>query len=70
MPRTVGFCRVRRLAMYRSHSLASDESLPPPNDLPRPATDPPPRKTARFQTGLRVRISILILISHSAHSDP
>jgi hypothetical protein len=39
--------------MYRTHSFTSDDG-PPEDELPRPATEPPARKTAHFQTGLKV----------------
>ncbi|CAE6512281.1 unnamed protein product [Rhizoctonia solani] len=39
--------------MYRAPSPASDDGVPPANDLPQPATALPARKT-RFQTGLKV----------------
>ncbi|KAH7335379.1 hypothetical protein B0J17DRAFT_669914 [Rhizoctonia solani] len=40
--------------MYRTPSPTSDDGVPPPVDLPQPAIASPARKTARFQTGLKV----------------
>ncbi|CAE6417607.1 unnamed protein product [Rhizoctonia solani] len=40
--------------MYRTPSPASDDGVPPADDLPQPAIASPVRKTTRFQTGLKV----------------
>ncbi|CAE6406227.1 unnamed protein product [Rhizoctonia solani] len=40
--------------MYRTPSPTSDDGAPPPVELPQPAIASPARKTARFQTGLKV----------------